>query len=133
MASLDNFVKTKPNASPGFLESLIMLNSLDVKELATLPTDEKQRHWDVAKKYAHETIEKNKEKLKQSLISRKAILKSKQQKQSQRKAAEVNMRSKIVTEISNFGGEWMTAERIDKELAKLRTENQKKKCPGDSN
>ena len=62
MATLDQFVKTKPNATPGFLESMVMLDSLDLDKFSSLSDQEKQKHWNVAMKYADENIEKKQQK-----------------------------------------------------------------------
>ena len=91
MAALDQYVKAKPNTTPGFLESMIMLKSLDLEAVGKLSIDEKKKQWKVAKSYAVENIERNKEKLDQLLKTRKAILKMKQQKQSDKKPKQLSI------------------------------------------
>ena len=58
--------------------------------------------------------------------ARQAILKRKQQKQRERKASQALAKSKIVSELSRYGGEWKNAKVVDEQLAKLKTENQKR-------
>lgn len=65
MTSLDYFVKSKPNATPGFIESMTMQKSLDLDELASMDEEEKVKHWSIARKYASETIENNKRRVKE--------------------------------------------------------------------
>ncbi|KAG1683760.1 hypothetical protein GQR58_009763 [Nymphon striatum] len=117
MAVLDQYIKSKSNATPGFLESMIMLNSLDLEEIGKLPEDEKQKQWKVAKTCAVEYIERNTEKLGELLKTKKLILKVKQQKQSdKKKAAAIAYRSNIAAEISQYGGEGKTAKTVRDEL-----------------
>ena len=42
MATLDHYIKRKPNATPGFLESMIMLKSSDLSELDERSHEEKK-------------------------------------------------------------------------------------------
>ena len=63
MATLDQFVKTKRNATPGFLESMVMLDSLDLDKFGSLSDQEKQKHWNVVMKYADENIENKTKKM----------------------------------------------------------------------
>ena len=67
MATLDHYIKHKPNATPGFLESMIMLKRSDLSELDEISHEEKQKQWAVAERYADENIKKNKTKLKEML------------------------------------------------------------------
>lgn len=75
MAALDSYIKSKPNATPGFLDSLIMLRSLDLEKVGGLPEVERKKQWKIAQKYSSETIAANKAKLRTILDSRQLLLK----------------------------------------------------------
>ena len=116
MATLDYFIKSKPNATPGFVESMTMLRSIDLDELASMDEEEKVKHWSIARKYASETIENNKGRLTEMIEERKGILKHKNIKKGEKKIKDVQERAKIVAEISKYGGQWQNGKHVSDEL-----------------
>ena len=78
MAKLDHYVKSKPNATPGFLEALTVFKGMELSKYDSLPEEEKEKQWVVARKYAQRNIENNKKKLSQLVKARQAILREKE-------------------------------------------------------
>ena len=63
MGILDKQVQRKPNATPGYIEASVLLQTSDI-EPTSMAEDERKKVFEIARKYATEDIEKNKEMLK---------------------------------------------------------------------
>ncbi len=89
------------------------------------PDEEKEKQWAVARKYAQRNIENNKKKLSQLVKARQAILREKEVEKSNKQVVKTKTISRIVSELSKYGGEWKTIERVDQELENM-SEKEKK-------
>ena len=127
MAQLDQGLKFRPNATPGYLEASIILKSSQLPQhLSSLSEDEKAEEFKIARKMGTELLERSKDKLKMIVETRKALVKQQQVTMLNKKEKEVALKSKIVSEISRFGGEWKSPGMVEMELSKLERENQKR-------
>ena len=61
MATLDQSLEVTPNTTPGYMEAGVLLNTASLPDhFASSSEEEEQQQFDVARKYATETISDNK-------------------------------------------------------------------------
>ena len=91
-----------------------------MEHLGQLGEEEKNKEFAFARKYTQIDIEKQKEKLKLYVKEMQAIRKHEEILAEQKQVKQVAAKSKIVLDITHYGGEWVTQEQIDAQLVKLR-------------
>ena len=101
MGRLDKEISMRPNATPEYIEAKVVVTSESLKNIDQLS----EKAFDVARKYATECIADNKKKLKEYIAAEKAIIKRKQDIKQLKDVRVVVSMSKVISDISKYGGE----------------------------
>ncbi len=117
MGKSDREVKVHPNAMLGYVEASIVVNNSKLKDhLENITEEEKQTEFKLARRLGTKLVQKNKETLKGIIETRREILKQKEIGRAAKKDKAISEKSKIVTEISHYGGQWTSAPVVDSNL-----------------
>ena len=101
MGRLDKEISMRPNATPKYIEAKVVVTSESLKNIDQLS----EKAFDVTRKYATECIADNKKKLKEYIATEKAIIKRKQDIKQLKDVRVVVSKSKVISDISKYGGE----------------------------
>ena len=124
MGRLDKEITMRPNATPGYIEAKVVVTTESMTNIDQLS----DKTFDVARKYANECIADNKRKLKEYIAAEKAIIKRKQEVKQSKDVRVIVSKSKVISDISKYGGEWKCSDDVENNLKILKTDGEKKRA-----
>ncbi len=127
MGFVDREVKIRPNANPGYLDASLIVKT-NKTSLEGINEESKAKVFKEARKWADEEIENNKNKLRDHLTARQAVLKQHKITKRDKETKSVVRRSKVVADVSRYGNEWKSVSQMDSNLEKCSNEAEKRKA-----
>ena len=124
MGLLDREVQMRPNATPGYLSASVIVKSGGLAGINDVTDEEKGRVFDVTRRYASDCIEENKKKLAMYIAGQKAVLRQRQQSNEDKEKRLVKSKSKIISHITKYGGEWKSRSDVEKYLGERRNDSE---------
>ena len=124
MGLLDREVRMRPNATPGYLSASVIVKSGGLAGINDVTDEKKGKVFDVARWYASDCIEENKKKLAMYIAGQKAVLRQRQQSKEDKEKRLVKSKSKIISDITKYGGEWKSRSDVEKYLGECGNDSE---------